>query len=140
MKSLPGLRTWITLALGAAVAVVAYHWPPASRASLQAEYLCWHLAFSPDGTQLALLDREAGLDAVGQILVWDVTTGALRHLLPNGKKRYPSQVAFAPDGKALGVVDAGAVTQWDLTTGQLVAHHDHATWSHDPDRYPGREI
>src|SRR5262249_12841277 len=37
-------------------------------------------------------------------------------------------------------VDAGAVTRWDLDAGRLVARYDHATWSHDPDHYHGREI
>jgi WD40 repeat protein len=134
------LRLWIALALGVAVGFAAYHWPASPRAAMQAEHICWDFVFSHDSTKLALLDREAGLNARGQVLVWDVATGDLLQRLDNGRSVFASKVVFAPDDQTLGIMGAGVVTKWDLDTGLMVGHHDHAAWSHDPDHHHGREI
>src|SRR5689334_2642642 len=52
------------------------------------------IAFSPDGKLLA----STGTDK--QILVWDLTTGRIRHQLKNQPERSPS-IAFSPDGSTL---------------------------------------
>lgn len=140
MASLRYLRLLVALMLGVAVAIAVHHWPASPRAVMQYDQICWHMAFSRDSTKLAALDREAGLNTRGQIFVWDLATGNLLHRLDNGKTLYASKVVFAPDGQSLGVVDAGTVTKWDLNTGRKVAHYDHASWSHDPEQYYGREI
>src|SRR4051812_32689180 len=140
MKSVVGLRFWIALALGVAVAAVAHDWSASPRAVVRHDHIGWHLAFSHDGTKLALLDREAGLNPQGQVLVWDAATGRLLHRFDTGNRPYPGKVVFAPDDRSLGVIDAGPVTRWDLATGRIIAHHDHAAWSHDADHYSGREI
>jgi WD40 repeat protein/tRNA A-37 threonylcarbamoyl transferase component Bud32 len=67
-------------------------------------------SFSPDGRWLAA----PGL--LGQLLVWDVKTKALR-IFDNKGIRVPA-LAFLPDGSAIvgGCAD-GAVKAWDLSTG-----------------------
>src|SRR5438874_2037092 len=128
MKAPVRLRTWVTVVLGLAAAALAYFWPAFPRGAVQCENICWHFAFSSDGTRLAVLDREAGVNVPGQILVLEVASGEILHRLDLGIRLYPSRVAFAPDGKSLGVVDTGAVTKWDLTSGRVLAHYDHAAW------------
>lgn len=132
------LRFWVALALGLAAAGVAYYWPSAPRAVLRCERICWHFAFSQDSTRLAVLDREAGLNVPGQVLVWDVATGELLHRWDLGARLYPSRVVFGSDSQTVGLVDAGPISQWNLSTGHVVAY-DHAAWSHDPD-HSNREI
>jgi WD40 repeat protein len=81
------------------------------------------MAFSPDGTTLASLDR-------GSIKLWDVATGKSTKTLP-GPTNTIAHVAFSPDGKTLAsgswesVVGStkpyvyytyGGVQLWDLTT------------------------
>lgn len=63
--------------------------------------------------------------------------GELRHRFELGKRNYPHKIVFAPDGKTLGVVDAGALMKFDLDTDRLLAHYDHAAWSHDANRSYG---
>lgn len=140
MRWLPGVRFWLALSVGGVVGLVAYFWPASPHTVVRCDHICWHLAFSPDSTQLAVLDREAGLNQQGQILVWDVATGKLLHQFDYGIRLYPSKVRFAPDGRSLGLIDAGSVTKWDLKTDRRVAHYEHANWLHDPDQYYGREI
>lgn len=123
--------------MGLAVSALAYQWPASPRAVIECDNTPWHLAFSPDGSKLAILDRVAGWDEIGQVLLRDAATGAELRRLDLGKRNYPHKVVFAPDGKTLGVVDAGAITKWDVATGRFVALYDHAAWSHDPDKSCG---
>jgi WD40 repeat protein len=140
-KPLRNLRFWLALPLVIAGAVVLWHYPRAPRVVIPAERICWHLAFAPDGTKLAFLDREAGLSpAVAQVVVCDTATGAVLHRFDGSIQLYPSKLVFSPDGASLGLVDAGSVLKWDLNTGRLVAQYDQPVWSHDPDYYRGREI
>jgi WD40 repeat protein len=139
VKRFSTLRRLIPLALGVAVAAVASFWPEAPRLTLPHDRICWDLAFSRDGSMLAMLDRDAGLDTSGQVLVWDAATGKLLNRLDYGARVYPSKIVFAPDGMTIGIVDAGQITKWDMTTGRAT-DHTHAHWSHDPDQYYGREI
>lgn len=133
------LRCLIALSLGTALAVVAYHWPASPRSTVPCEQGCWHLAFSPDGATLAVLDREPGLNPHAQILLWDAATGTLRHRVDCSKTTYPRRVVFAPDGQTCGLLDVGLVTKWDVATARLLASYDHADWPHDPDHH-GCEI
>jgi WD40 repeat protein len=140
VKPLTALRVCITLLPAAFVALAAYHWPASRRATLPYDRICWHLAFSGDGTKLAVLDRDAGLNASGQVLVWNASSGDLLQRFDYGSRVFPSRVVFAPDGQTLGLVDAGSMIRWDLGTGRKIAEHDHSKWSHDPNHYGGREI
>jgi WD40 repeat protein len=140
MKSLRHPRVLIALSLGLAAALVAYHWPISPRASVACEHRGWHFAFSRDSTKLAVLDRGPGLNPVAQILVLEAATGRLLRRVDIGRDTYPNKVAFAPDDKTIGILDAGVITKWDPNTGRLIARHDRAEWSHDPDRYARREI
>jgi len=127
------MRFWVTLTLGLAVAGVAYYWPASPRVVLRCEHVPWHFAFSRDSTKLAVLDREAGLNVPGQILVWDVASGELVHRLDLGVRHYPSTVYFGPDSQSVALIDAGPITKWDLSTGRVDGRYDDASWSHDPD-------
>ncbi len=134
------VRLLLALAPGVAVLVLVHAWRVSPRLVLPHEHIAWHIAFSPDGSRLAVLDREAGVDVRGQVLVWDVATGTLLNRLDYGVRPYPSRLAFAPDGRTLGIVDAGRIEKWDLAAGRIQAAYDHPGWSHDPDHYPGREL
>jgi WD40 repeat protein len=79
------------------------------------------VAFSPDGKQLALTDRDG-------VTVWDVSAGALPPNLQAtpryrlyGRARMSNALSFSADGKRLAVngIDQ-AVRLWDLTTGEEV--------------------
>jgi WD40 repeat protein len=133
-------RLWIALALGIVAATVTSYWPASPRLVLRHDESCWHLAFSPDSTLIAMLDREPGLSPIARILVWDATTGTLLHRLECGAVLFPSRIVFAPDGKTLGLLDDGPITKWDLATGRIVATYNHAHWSHDAKQNVCREI
>jgi WD40 repeat protein/serine/threonine protein kinase len=78
----------------------------------------YHLAFSPDGTHLALEEKS-------EILLWDLKPPDVKlgvgQLLLRGSA--PGPVAWAPDGKrlaTLGKADEGVVVQvWDAETREL---------------------
>jgi WD40 repeat protein len=73
-----------------------------------------HLSFSPDG-RLLCAAHSAGA------CLWDVSTGAVRHLLRGGEVRdRPCRSAsFSPDCRTLAVVDEnGRVQLWDLSARQ----------------------
>src|SRR5499433_1276177 len=64
-------------------------------------------AISPDGQMLA----STGTDR--QILVWDLTTGALRHRLSSQPFRMPA-LAFSPDGAVLAAGGDRTISLWDM--------------------------
>jgi WD40 repeat protein len=140
MRRKPSLRGGLALALGVAVAFVAYQWPTSPRWVMVCDHAAWHLAFSRDSSKLAVLDREAGLNPRGQVLVLDVASGKLLHRLDHDSELYPSKVSFSPDGRSLGVVSTGSVTKWDLDAGRVASRYAHAGWLHDADHYYGREL
>ena len=99
------------------------------------------LAFSPDGTRLAvsgcaLLEDSASisgedlLNGFGALTLWDVNTGKqIRDLAGSSVRRYfPETVTFSPDGKTIASWgphieggDAGeskAILMWDAESGQ----------------------
>jgi serine/threonine protein kinase/WD40 repeat protein len=71
-----------------------------------------HMAFRPDGRQLALASRAV-------IVVRDVETGAVRAKLPHPS---PAEwVAWSPEGKTLATVGMDRLIYlWDVASGQLV--------------------
>ena len=66
-------------------------------------------AFSPDGKTFAAA-------SYGSVLLWKADNGALLHEWPTAKDTTPTDVAFAPDGKALlaSVDDPRLVLAWSL--------------------------
>lgn len=69
------------------------HLPPWVR--LKGHGIITRVAFSPDGKQLATLDKE------GNIAIWDVPTAKfLRYILTEGDLE-PSLLAYSPDGRIL---------------------------------------
>jgi WD40 repeat protein len=68
--------------------------------------------FSPDGTMLA----STGVDR--QILVWDLSTGHLRHRLA-GQPFRATTLVFSPDSATLACGGDKVVRLWDMTTGRL---------------------
>jgi WD40 repeat protein len=75
-----------------------------------------HLCFSPDGGLLAALSHG------GQIAVWDLGCGQLRHLLsaPEGNAE-EAALAFRADGGRFACSAGEGARLWDLETGREVA-------------------
>jgi serine/threonine protein kinase len=71
----------------------------------------WSIAFSPDGSLLAL----GGSDGIE---LWNVTTGALKQTLI-GHIDTVYSVAFSPGGKLLVSGGSGGIELWDLITGTV---------------------
>ncbi|MFN2299639.1 MAG: hypothetical protein ACK2UB_12395 [Anaerolineales bacterium] len=84
------------------------------------------VAFSPDGTTLASLDRQ------GSIILWDavewekvrtLSTGAAAKKNPGAycQRGNSSRLAFSPDGKILAAGTAdGRVHEWNIATGSKI--------------------
>jgi WD40 repeat protein len=64
--------------------------------------------FTPDGRTLATSSQD------GMVLLWDTTTGQLRHSLPGSW-----QVTFSPNGGEVALASRNSVSFYDLATGQL---------------------
>jgi WD40 repeat protein/serine/threonine protein kinase len=72
------------------------------------------VAFSPDGNRIAA----AGYNGTARI--WDIATGAVRHLLRADRGRGTWGVAFSPDGRTLATGNESAsIALWDANTGEL---------------------
>lgn len=83
------------------------------------------LAFSPDGSQLAV----ASFDSP-DIRIWDLETREVRRL--KGHEAFVSALAFTPDGKRLlsGSGDR-TIGIWDVATGRRLTTllgHEHTVW------------
>src|SRR5262249_28981038 len=77
------------------------------------EWEAYAAALSPEGRLLA----SAGADR--QILIWDLTTGELRHQLKDQPVRV-SALAFSPDGATLASGSGDRLVKlWDTATGRL---------------------
>lgn len=71
------------------------------------------VAFSPQGDRVACVGFRHGKP---NILVWDLTTGQLRHALQG--PRHLTGLAFSPDGQRLATTGyASVVTLWDMVSG-----------------------
>jgi WD40 repeat protein len=85
------------------------------------------LAFSPDGHQVAVTERD------NAVRVYDVGTGERLHSwtvkLTDPSENYTSAVAFSPDGATLaaGATD-NLIHRWDLRTGRELAPLRGHTW------------
>jgi WD40 repeat protein/serine/threonine protein kinase len=80
------------------------------------------LAFSPDGTQLAVGCGQFGWAlGPGEVAIWDVATQQKVHSFP-GHVSGAFAVAFTPDGHYLasGGVEDALIKLWDLRTGREV--------------------
>src|SRR5262245_26676335 len=117
-KSLPPLVKGVVAAAGLGLLLAATEGAPAQeRAKLQAASGLYAMAFSPDGTLLAAAESS------GDIVLWDVTTAKLRHIL-KGHANTVTQLAFSPDGRTLIATNtrlvnpASVVKHWDVTSGR----------------------
>ena len=76
--------------------------------------LCRGMAYSPDSRYLAMARHD------GVVLVWDATSGKLRHAL-EGHKGPSWQVAFSPDSRTLASAGSDqSLRLWDLAGGQPI--------------------
>jgi WD40 repeat protein/tRNA A-37 threonylcarbamoyl transferase component Bud32 len=75
------------------------------------------VAFSPDGTTLAVAD------VYGDTYLWNTATGTVNAILADpGNAGSVDSLAFAPDGTTLATGNfAGNVSLWNTTTGKLIA-------------------
>ncbi|MFC5182847.1 WD40 repeat domain-containing serine/threonine protein kinase [Actinomadura harenae] len=75
------------------------------------------IAFSPDGTELAVNTTGTGIH------LWNLKTRTLATSIIGGGKDDSNQIAFSPDGTLLAGRDAGdhdVVDLWDTKTGKVV--------------------
>lgn len=65
--------------------------------------------FSPDGSLLATVE---GIHDNGEVRIWDVRQGCLKHVINVGK--FASSVSFSPDGNYLAFNRINELVLWDL--------------------------
>jgi WD40 repeat protein/serine/threonine protein kinase len=88
-------------------------------------YGVWHVALSPDGTQLATSTAGA------RIRVFDLASGKLRHAVTPPLAARPQAVAWAPGGKLLATGSSDrSVRLWDVSSGALLRALDHGDAVH----------
>jgi WD40 repeat protein/serine/threonine protein kinase len=77
------------------------------------------VAFSPDGGLVASAAR-TGDGSTAILKLWDVASGKLVREFPvvRGDFRWPTWLAFGPQGKVAGEGVLGTVTVWDTSNGQ----------------------
>jgi WD40 repeat protein len=80
-----------------------------------------YVRYSPDGRLLAA----SGLVS-SSVVVWDIPSGRPRFAV-TGFHKYPTALAFSPNGKWLAAADEYAIHLWDTATGKIIC-----TW---PDTY-----
>ncbi|MGY3676497.1 caspase, EACC1-associated type [Streptomyces sp. TE33382] len=82
------------------------------------------LAFSPDGTHLALTGQtRLGASSESRPELWDVTdpdTPVRESVLPGGEYDVTVALAFSPDGKTLAVGKEWGVTLWDTDPEHII--------------------
>src|SRR5262249_19339924 len=77
----------------------------------------WSLGFSPDSKTLLAGGQTA--DGSGDVTLWNVETGDLKHTLK--REKFGTSVAFSPNGKIAGSGGAGAAVElWDIEKGELI--------------------
>jgi hypothetical protein len=81
---------------------------PSDGASLTNSPPLAHLAFSPDGTQLAAVARQGPVD------IWDVGSGTSRELPIKALNDGDTSVEFARDGRSLVVANSAGITTFDV--------------------------
>ncbi len=93
-------------------------WPPA-------EYPVMSIAFSPDGSLLALaLGDETRVTQPGPVQVWDIATATKKHDLTEHEK-VANSVEFSPDGKYLISTSADEkVNVYDIASGKALGYFD----------------
>ena len=77
------------------------------------------IAFSPDGSALAVSHGDAGKPGSAAVRIWDARTGALR--LEIKSDSLSNSLAWSPDGRTLYSGQGGTVKAWEAATGA-------ATW------------
>lgn len=85
----------------------------------RSSFYVMRLAFAPDGKTLASAGGVA--EEVGEVLLWDLNTGQIKHRLTAGK-HYVLSIAFSPDGKTIAVFTTGDanVRLFDAAAGKLL--------------------
>lgn len=71
--------------------------------------------FSPDGRHFALVHRRPQ-----QVEIWDLVDRVRTHILAFDAEAPADAVEFTPDGALLAVTWQGALTLWDVATGQRI--------------------
>ena len=76
----------------------------------------WSLAFSPEGTTLALGHQDS-------ITLWNVTTiNMQKHsVIPDSRRAFRDILAFSPDGKTLLGSSRSHIKLWDVDTGNQLS-------------------
>ena len=92
----------------------------------------YQIAFSPDGTTLAIpgaTGSAAPGNSIWVVQLWDIETGSLLRTLTKDDTQLLRDVAFSPDGTMLAVAGStgsewedrrGAIQLWDIETGSLL--------------------
>ena len=108
-------------AAGLAVALTSGGSPSLPSTTLQVQFTPWSLAFSPDGSLLAIAGGYPG-GVSGEVELLNVATGkiAADWRLPEATEVHA--VAFSPDGKTLVTGDdKGVTTVWEVATRRIAA-------------------
>ncbi len=87
------------------------------------------IAFSPDGTKLAVAAVRSGDRQDGGVVIWDVATGEVARRLP-ANDRIVRAIAWAPDGRTLASAgDDRVVSVWDAETLREIRQIEGIPWS-----------
>jgi serine/threonine protein kinase/WD40 repeat protein len=75
------------------------------------------VAFSPDGTRLAMIVGRYFFQSPGEVVIWDPRTGNELFRL-KGHTSAVQGVVFSPDGRRIATVTSDVVKLWDAATGK----------------------